>query len=78
MSEANSMPQRIGAWPTRVKDYFEELQHEMKLVTWPSWKQVRATTGVVLAAVFAFGAYFFLIDNIINKAITRVYDIFTK
>ena len=35
-------------------------------------------TGVVLAAVFAFGAYFFLIDNIINKAITRVYDIFTK
>jgi len=50
----------------------------MKLVTWPSWKQVRATTGVVLAAVFAFGAYFFLIDNIINKAITRVYDIFTK
>ena len=40
----------------------------MKLVTWPSWKQVRATTGVVLAAVFAFGAYFFLVDNIIGKA----------
>jgi preprotein translocase subunit SecE len=77
MSEANSM-QRIGAWPTRVKDYFEELQHEMKLVTWPSWKQVRATTSVVLAAVFAFGAYFFLIDNIIGKVIQRVYDTFTK
>ena len=68
----------IAKWPTQVKDYFEELQHEMKLVTWPSWKQVRATTGVVLAAVFAFAAYFFLIDNIINKLVQRVYDYFTK
>ena len=78
MSEATSMTQRIGTWPARLKDYFEELQHEMKLVTWPSWKQVRGTTGVVLAAVFAFGAYFFVIDNIINKLVQRVYDTFTK
>ena len=78
MSEANSMPQRIGTWPARIKDYFEELQHEMKLVTWPSWKQVRGTTGVVLAAVFAFGLYFFVIDGIIQKLVQRVYDTFTK
>jgi preprotein translocase subunit SecE len=75
MSEASG---GIAKWPTQVKDYFGELQHEMKLVTWPSWKQVRSTTGVVLAAVFAFGAYFFLIDNIINKLVQRVYDYFTK
>ena len=78
MSEATSMTQKATAWPARAKDYFEELQHEMKLVTWPAWKQVRATTGVVLAAVFAFGVYFFLIDNIIGKVIQRVYDTFTK
>jgi preprotein translocase subunit SecE len=78
MSEATSMTQRATNWPAQVKDYFGELQHEMKLVTWPSWKQVRATTGVVLAAVFAFAAYFFLIDNIINKLIQKVYDVFTK
>ena len=78
MAEATSMTQRAAAWPTRAKDYFQELQHEMKLVTWPSWKQVRATTGVVLVAVFAFGAYFFLVDNIINRLVQRVYDYFTK
>ena len=38
----------------------------------------RAQLKNASAAVFAFGAYFFLIDNIINKLITRVYDIFTK
>jgi preprotein translocase subunit SecE len=75
MSEATG---GMAKWPNQVRDYFDELRHEMKLVTWPSWKQVRGTTGVVLAAVFAFGAYFFVIDNIINKLVQRVYDTFAK
>ena len=45
--------QRASSWPVQVKDYFEELQTEMRRVTWPSWKQVRATTVVVIIAVFA-------------------------
>ena len=75
---SNQHDAESGRLASSGKDYFEELQHEMKLVTWPSWKQVRATTGVVLAAVFAFGAYFFVIDNVINKLVQRVYDTFTK
>jgi preprotein translocase subunit SecE len=39
---------------------------------------VRATTGVVLAAVFAFGAYFLVVDTIIGRLVQRVYDTFTK
>ena len=77
-SESGNFIQRASGWPLQVKNYFEELQLEMRRVTWPSWKQVRATTGVVLVAVFAFGAYFFVIDNIINKVIQRIYDTFTK
>ena len=38
-------------WPT--EKYYEDLQLEMRRVTWPSWQQVRATTGVVIFAVFA-------------------------
>jgi len=75
MSEATG---GMAKWPNQLRDYFDELRHEMKLVTWPSWKQVRGTTGVVLAAVFAFGAYFFVIDNIINKLVQRIYDTFAK
>jgi hypothetical protein len=37
--------ERAASWPIQVKNYFEELQLEMKRVTWPSWKQVRATTA---------------------------------
>ncbi len=67
-----------AAWPTRVKDYFEELQLEMKRVTWPSWTQVRATTGVVIFAVFAFAAYFAVVDTLVGRGIQKLFDIFTK
>jgi preprotein translocase SecE subunit len=43
-----------------------------------SWKQVRATTIVVIAAVFGFAAYFFVVDLAITKLITKIFDTFTK
>jgi len=70
--------QKAATWPAKVKDYVEELRLEMRRVTWPAWKQVRATTGVVIAAVFAFAAYFFVVDMIVGRAVTKVFDTFTK
>jgi preprotein translocase subunit SecE len=78
MSEETSVTQRVTGWPMEVKNYFEELHLEMKRVTWPAWKQVRATTAVVIAAVFAFSAYFFVVDNIVGRAITKLFETFTK
>jgi len=69
--------QRASTWPVRVKDYFEELQTEMRLVTWPSWKQVRATTGVVIVAVFLLAAYFMVVDEIVNNAIQKLFTTFS-
>jgi preprotein translocase subunit SecE len=68
----------IAGWPAATKDYVQELQMEMRRVTWPSWKQVRATTGVVIACVFAFAAYFFVVDLIIQNTINRVLTAFSK
>lgn len=76
--EATNWMQRVGQWPSQTKDYFEDLQQEMKRVTWPSWKQVRATTGVVIAAVFAFAAYFAVVDYLVGRGITKLFDSFTK
>jgi preprotein translocase subunit SecE len=70
--------QRASSWPVGVKNYFEELQTEMKRVTWPSWKQVRATTLVVIIAVFAFAAYFAVIDQIFLSLINKLFNAFTK
>jgi preprotein translocase subunit SecE len=72
------MTQSALSWPAKVKDYFEELQLEMRRVTWPAWKQVRATTAVVIAAVFAFSIYFFVVDTIVGRAIQKLFDTFAR
>ena len=78
MEEEKSALEKITAWPAAVKSYIVELQLEMRRVTWPAWKQVRATTGVVIMAVFAFAAYFYVVDVIVGKAVTRVFEVFAK
>jgi preprotein translocase subunit SecE len=76
--EANNFMQRVGQWPAQTKSYIEDLQGEMRRVTWPSWKQVRATTVVVIAAVFAFSAYFFIVDEIVGRGVNQLFTAFTK
>jgi preprotein translocase subunit SecE len=76
--EANNFLQRAGQWPAQTKNYVEELQQEMRRVTWPSWKQVRATTVVVIVAVFAFAAYFFVIDELFGRGIGKLFNTFSK
>jgi len=76
--ESNNMMDRVGQWPAQTKSYIEDLQQEMRRVTWPTWKQVRATTTVVIVAVFAFAAYFALIDMLFGRGITKLFDTFSK
>ena len=78
MADENAVTMKVAGWPARTKDYFEELQLEMKRVTWPGWLQVRATTGVVIFAVFAFAAYFAVVDSLVGRGITMLFDKFTK
>jgi preprotein translocase subunit SecE len=68
--DSRSLSQRALGWPARLKTYYEDLRMEMRRVTWPGWKQVRATTLVVIATVFAFAAYFFLVDLVLGRILT--------
>jgi preprotein translocase subunit SecE len=67
-----------AGWPAQMKEYFEDLRLEMRRVTWPTWDQVRATTAVVIFAVFAFAAYFAVVDTIVGRGIQKLFDTFTK
>ena len=78
MSEEKSLRKGIASWPAQVREYVDDLRREMRLVTWPSWIQVRATTGVVLFAVFAFAAYFSVVDTVIGRLTQKLFDTFTK
>jgi len=76
--DSRSLSQKAMEWPTRLKNYVEELQLEMRRVSWPSWKQVRATTLVVICAVFGFALYFYIVDQVIGRSITKLFDSLTR
>ncbi len=58
----------VKNWAERTKDYFNELKLEMRRVTWPNRKQVENTTAVVIFSVFAFAAYFWVVDGILPES----------
>ena len=66
---------QLAGW---FKDYVQELRMEMRRVTWPSRKQVQATTGVVIVTVFAFAAYFFVVDPKLSAQSRKLFNIFSK
>ena len=48
----------------RLRQYVDNVQLEMKRVSWPTWKQVRSTTLVVLFFTFAMTGFVMAVDSI--------------
>ena len=68
----------VKVWVQDTKEYFNDLKLEMRRVTWPNRKQVEGTTAVVIISVFAFAAYFAVVDSLLVKFIKAILDYFTK
>jgi preprotein translocase subunit SecE len=68
----------VKVWVDNSKSYVNDLKLEMRRVTWPGRKQVEATTAVVIFSVFAFAGYFAIVDNLLNKGLKAILDLFTK
>ncbi len=48
--------------PGRIATYFRELKAEFKRISWPSFKQARNNTGIVVAFIVILGAFIALVD----------------
>jgi preprotein translocase subunit SecE len=68
---------RLKSWPERIKTFYNDVRTEMKKVTAPSFKDVRATTIVVIITVFLFGVYFWAVDNTIGSGINYLFKYLT-
>ena len=51
----------------KVKQFLREFRIEMKKVTWPSRKEIVASTGVVLVVVLLISFYLGLADLLLSK-----------
>jgi len=68
---------QMKSWPQRVKTFYRDVRVEMKKVTFPTRKEVQATTVVVIITVFLFGAYFAVVDKVLGSGIDALLRYFT-
>jgi len=71
-------PDKKPSWLENTRAYLTDIRSEMRRVTWPSRKQVESTTLVVILSVFAFAAYFSIIDKIIETTVVNGYNHLVK
>ena len=57
-----------GGYFERGRLFLSEVRNELKRVTWPTQKEVYATTVVVIIVSIFFGLYLFALDAILLKA----------
>ena len=73
----NSIGEQMKSWPQRTKVFYNDVRNEMKKVTFPTRKEVQATTVIVIITVFLFGAYFAVVDKALGSIIDWVLRYFT-
>jgi preprotein translocase subunit SecE len=61
--------QLVGTWD-RWMGFLKDVRNEMRKVWTPTLKEVQNTTVVVIATVFAFAAYFYVVDQVLGRAMT--------
>ena len=76
IAERNALTATIKSWPERIKTFYSDVRTEMKKVTAPSFKDVQATTGVVIISVFLFGVFFEVVDYTIGTVIDYLFQVF--
>ena len=71
-----SFGDQIKSWPDRIKTFYNDVRTEMRKVTAPTFKEVQATTTVVVITVAIFALYFFVIDNVIQRGVSALFNYF--
>jgi preprotein translocase SecE subunit len=57
----------------RSRLFLSEVRNELKRVTWPSQKEVYATTVVVIATSVFFGIYLFALDQLLLTSVQWIF-----
>jgi preprotein translocase subunit SecE len=79
MSEPTTLEtvrEATGGRLERARLFLSEVRNELKRVTWPSSKEVYATTIVVILVSVFFGVYLFILDFGLLKLVQWIFKMF--
>lgn len=60
-------------WWSRSKDFLAKVREEVGRVTWPTQREVQATTVVVIVFSVVMGLYLFVVDAAFNKLVEFIF-----
>jgi preprotein translocase subunit SecE len=62
-----------GAWWDNARTFFAEVRNETRRVTWPSRREVYATTLVVILTSTFFGVYLWGLDVAFDRIVNWIF-----
>jgi preprotein translocase subunit SecE len=63
-------------WWGNGRTFLSEVRNELRRVTWPTRKEVYATTVVVILVSVFFGLYLFGVDMILSRIVQAIFTLF--
>ena len=72
----DNVREAAGGRIERARLFLSEVRNELKRVTWPSRREVYATTIVVIITSAVIGLYLFVLDQLIIKVVDWLYRLF--
>jgi len=63
---------RVTGFFDRTRDFLKDVRGEMRKVVTPTRAEVRSTTTVVIVTVFAFAAFFYVVDSALDQVLRAV------
>jgi preprotein translocase subunit SecE len=72
-TKIETVKQATGGRFEQMRVFFAEVRNELKRVTWPSQKEVYATTVVVILTSIFFGLYLFTLDYGLDSLVLWIF-----
>jgi preprotein translocase subunit SecE len=66
-------PERVGGWFSRARQFLVDVRAELGRVTWPTRREVWATTIVVILVSLFFGLYLYVVDLGLSWLVSWIY-----
>jgi preprotein translocase subunit SecE len=68
--------ENVTGWWNRSRTFLTEVRNELKRVTWPTQKEVYATTIMVILTSAFFGLFLWVVDLALTSAVGWVFHRF--
>jgi len=69
-------PNVLARWWNNGRSFLVEVRNEMRRVTWPSRREVYATTVVVVLVSAFFGTYLWGVDLLLDRLVSWIFQLF--